>query len=316
MKRINFENITAQITEPYSIIGSYKNKYISNVKNISNANSESLVWVSPLREDRQDLVEETKAELIICDNSIEFTDHLIKNKCFIVVDNPRLVFIKIVNALLLEEQEWGIHPSAIIHPEAKIHNNVFIGPYTIIGKSEIDENSIIHGHCYIYDNVKIGKNVIIQAGCLIGIEGFGLEKDENGRLIKFPQIGGVIIEDDVEIQGMTNVDRGTLSDTIIGRGTKIDTHCHIGHNNIIGEDNVITARAMLGGSNIIGNRCWIGPCTTIIDGGLKIDDDSFIGIGSLIIKDIQKNERVMGHPAKPIDEYKKMLYKLRELIKE
>ena len=113
---------------------------------------------------------------------------------------------------------------------------------------------------------------------------------------------------------MTNIDRGTLDNTIIGRGTKIDTQCHIGHNNIIGEDTIITAKTMLGGSNFIGNRCWISPCTIIRTGGIKIGNDSFIGTGSLIVKNVKENEKVMGSPAKPINDYKKLLKEFNKLI--
>jgi len=277
----------------FHLEGDIKDIFINNAKSINEANENSIVWLKTGMP--EELIKNTKSKLIVCDKNISYSD-----KCLIKVDNPKLVFINIVKRYFTEKIKPEIHSTVLIHPKAKIHHNVSIGPYTIIGKSEIGENSIIHGHCYIYDNVKIRKNVIIYAGCIIGIEGFGFERDENGKWNKFPHVGGVIIEDNVEIQGMTNVDRGTLGNTVIGKGTKIDTQCHIGHNNIIGEDTIITARTMLGGSNFIGNNCWISPCTTIRTGGIKIGNNSFIGTGSLIVKDVKENERVMGHPAKSI----------------
>jgi len=315
MKTISLNQITDQIKDQFQIIGNSKKKRIKDVRNITSANSDSLVWVNPERKDKQKLVEQTDAELIICDDSISVTKKLQEQKCFIVVPNPKLTFINILNAFFIEEPKFGIHPTAVIHPEANIHKKTFIGPNTYIGKSKISEGTIIYGNNYIYDNVQIGKNVIIHAGCIIGSDGFGFSRDKSGKLHKFPHIGGVIIEDEVELQAMTHVSRGTLEATIIGKGSKFDSCCHIAHNDIIGEDNLVAAHTMFSGSVKIGNQCWIGPSTIFRD-VIEIGDGSFVGIGALVLKNLPANSFVMGNPAKPVDEYKSLLKLLKKLLKE
>jgi len=183
-----------------------------------------------------------------------------------------------------------------------------------VGKCEIGEGTVIHGHVHIYNsNVKIGKNVIIHAGTVIGVDGFGYERNESSKLEYFPSIGGVIIEDDVEIHSNVNVDRGTLGDTLIGRGTKIDKFCHIGHNVVIGKHCVITAHCMLGGSAQIGDYAWIAPCVCIREGGIKIGSHAFVGMAAVVTKDVPDGTMVVGAPARRIEEYKKILKAVKQL---
>lgn len=299
MKKFKIDDVTSRITESYSIKGSGTGKFVTNAKNISNADTNSLVWVSPHRDDKQDLVENTKAKLIVCDDSIEFSDKLTGEKCFIIVDNPRLTYIKLVNALFITVHEYGIHKTASIHPEARIHSNAFIGPNTYIGKCEIGEGTVIYGNSYIYDNVKIGMNVTIHAGCVIGADGFGFDKDIDGRLHKFPHLGGVVIEDDVEIGSNTSIDRGTLDDTHISKGVKIDNFVHVAHNVKVGKNSLLIAHAMIGGSTEIGENTWIAPSVAIKD-RLKIGSNVTVGLGAIVTKNIPDNEVWIGFPAKKL----------------
>ena len=297
----------------YEIHGKGIENYVTNVKSTGNADFDSLVWISPTRIDKERLLRETKSNVIIGDYSLSFSDIDFEKKILIRVKNPKLAFIKIVNELFVDKPAFEIDPSARIHPEAKISKNVHIGAHTYVGKSEINEGTVIYGNVFIYDNVKIGKNVTIEAGCSIGATGYNFAKDEFGKLHKFPHLGGVVIHDNVEIQALSVVDRGVLNDTIIGQGTKIDSCCYIAHNCNIGQNNAIIGHTMLSGSVSTGDNCWIAPASVFRD-QISIGDDCLIGMGSAVMKDLGDNAKVMGSPARPVEDMKELLNKFKTLI--
>jgi len=186
-----------------------------------------------------------------------------KNITYFVVKNPFLTFVKIVKALFYEgTNQKNIHPSAIL-----------------------------------YDNVEIGKNVIIQAGSVIGSDGFGYFKNDDNIYENFPHMGKVIIEDNVEIGANTCVDRGSMGNTIIRQGAKIGNLIHIAHNVIIGENTMIVCRSGISGSVKIGKECFIGVGATIRD-GVTIGDGAFIGMGSVVTKNVKPGTQVYGNPAR------------------
>lgn len=150
---------------------------------------------------------------------------------------------------------------------------------------------------YIPSWVKYGKNITIHENCTVGTEGFGAARDVNGEWVHIPHIGGVVIGDNVEICAGTNVDRGTVNDTVIESGTKIDHHCHIAHNCKIGKNCAIAAGVTFSGSVIVGDNVWIGPGSTIIN-GIKIGDNAYIGIGTNVIEDVPDNAVVVGNPGR------------------
>ena len=149
------------------------------------------------------------------------------------------------------------------------------------------------------DKCKIikGKNVQIGVNCSIGNDGFQYIKDVDGDLIKFPHFGNVILEDDVEIANNTCIDRGALSNTIIRRGVKIDNLVHIAHNVEIGENTQVIALSMIAGSVKIGKDCWISP-SSCIKNQLTIGDNVLIGMGAVVISDVESNSIMVGNPAK------------------
>ena len=140
-----------------------------------------------------------------------------------------------------------------------------------------------------------GENVIIGASTIIGGEGFGYAKDGD-KWLRLPHIKKVIIGDDVEIGSNCCIDRGCLTDTIIGNGVKIDNLCHIAHGVKIGDNTIITAGTIIAGSVTIGKNVWIAPNSTIKN-GITIGDNAFIGIGSNVIRDVQEGTTVYGNPA-------------------
>ncbi len=245
------------------------------------------------------LILNSGATLIICHSDMR--DKLSKpNTNLIFVERPRLWFIRCLKKFFPINMERKIHPTAVLESNS-IGKNVYIGPFTYVGKNVIiGENTIIYGNVYIYDNVKIGKNVIIHAASVIGSDGFGFEINEENKLEKFPHIGSVEIHDDVEIGASNCVDRGTLDNTIVGQGTKTDNNVHIAHNVKIGKNCAFAAGVTLSGSCIIEDDVYFGTSAVVRD-WIKIGKKSFIGIGSVVVKDVPSNTTVMGVPAKPIN---------------
>ena len=246
-------------------------------------------------------------------------------KPLIRVKNPKLSFLIIYNKFHARESKGAfVHPTAVVSTSAHLGNNVWIGSgvsvedgvnigdHVIIeSNSVVKKGSSIGPFCHIYPNVtlyentKLGKNVTLHAGAVIGSDGFGYVK-ELGKIYKFPQLGSVIIEDDVEIGANTTVDRGSLSDTIIGAGTKIDNLCQIAHNVKLGKNVLMAAQCGISGSTVIGNDVTMGGQAGAVD-NITIGDNVIIGAKSAIIGSIKKNSVVWGIPARPIGQAKRQV---------
>lgn len=304
-----FDDLLPHLGDGYKVVGDASAISFRYPAPASEAEPDAIVWIRSTRPDAADLLRRTAAGVVICGQDVAPADG-IPGKCLLVVDNPKVVYSRVVAALFEPKRAWGIHPTAIIDYAASIEEPVFIGPYTVIGRASIGAGTVIFGQVYIYDGVRIGRNVRIHAGCVIGGDGFGFEPNETGHLEKFPHVGGVVIEDDVEIQAQSAIDRGTLGDTIVHRGAKFDNFVHVAHNCEIGEDALVTAQCMLAGGVKVGKRCWLGPGSVFRD-NITIGDGAFIGIGSLVVKDVEAGTTQMGSPARPADEYKAQLAALR-----
>ena len=262
----------------------------------------------------QQLLDRTRASLLIIDRGIAFDEKRLAEsgvQAVVLRDNARLDFMRVVDKFLARPRPQGIHRRAVISPLAKIASDVYIGPLCTVGEAEIGGGTIIHAGVHIYDGVRIGRNVTIHSGCVIGADGFGFERNEAGELEKFPHIGGVVIEDDVEICALTHVARGTVGDTLIGQGTKIDAFVHVGHNIRIGKHCVIASQAMLG-ADMIGDLSWIAPSACLRD-RIAIGSRVTVGLGAVVTKDVPDGTTVMGAPARPIEEQKRLLRRLSAL---
>jgi UDP-3-O-[3-hydroxymyristoyl] glucosamine N-acyltransferase len=296
------------------VVGSGEGKFFDNVKSIAEADERSLVWVSPARADRQTLVENTRAPIVVCDESIDMSEDLLREKCFIVTLNPRLVFARIVRAWRPVEARYVRHPTAIIHPEAVIPATVSIGPHTTVGRCVIGEGTTIDGNCFLYDGVRIGRNARIHAGTIVGGDGFGYIRGTSGEYENFPHVGGVTIGDNVEIGSNTCIDRGSLGDTVIADGVKIDNLVHVAHNVRIGRRTLVIAGAVVGGSTVIGEDAWIAPQACLRD-GIRIGDRAMVGMGAVVTGDVADDTVVMGSPAVPADEFKRVHKKMKRMAK-
>ena len=191
-----------------------------------------------------------------------------------------------------------LHPSAVISASAVISDTAAIGAQCFIGDDvTIGDGSVIHPGAVIYDGTVIGKNVIIGAGTVIGFDGFGYAPSAEGNFRKIPQIGNVIIEDNVEIGALCTIDRATVSHTIIRHGAKLDNLIHIAHNVEIGENTVIAAQTGISGSAKIGKRNQIAGQVGMI-GHITTEDDVVIIAQSGVSKSIMKPGTYFGAPAK------------------
>lgn len=231
-----------------------------------------------------------------------------KKNCYFF-DNPVLTYINIIKYLKRDNSNSSIHPTAIIDSAAIIHPSVTIGAYSIIGKCEIGEGTIIKEHVHIHDNTYIGKDVVIYSSCEIGTEDLGVVNLGTNEVYLLPQLGSLIIEDDVEIFPFTAIGRGAMDNTIICKGVKIDHCCQIGHNTYIGKNTVITANSVVLGSTKIGSNCWIGSCSVIKE-HLTIGNNVTVGIGAVVTKSIANDMTVVGNPA---IELSKSIYERKKL---
>ena len=257
----------------------------------------------------------TKASAILVDRK---TIELVKSykKTIITVENPSLSFIKYLEFHNNnQKQKSGISKLSIIDKTTKIGKKIFIGNNVVIGKNckigdsvkiysnvviedncSINNNSILKSNVVIKNNTIIGKSCIIKSGAVIGDSGFGLITENNVHHL-IPHLGKVIIHDNVLIGSNCTIDRSTLDDTIIGKGTKFDNLVQVGHNVKIGENCVICAQVGIGGSTNIGNNVIIGGQTGIID-HINISNNVMIGPKSFIIKSIKSNSYLSGNPAR------------------
>jgi UDP-3-O-[3-hydroxymyristoyl] glucosamine N-acyltransferase len=265
-----------------------------DIKSITEATKTSLSWINPSRKDKNVLFENSKAGIVICHKDEIFSAG--KGQLLIRVPNPKLAFSIIVNLITKTNTPASIHPSAIIHSNARIGKNVTIGANCVIGNVVIGDDTTVGPNSVIEDNTEIGEHVIIKSSVSIGGDGYGYVTDNNTQ-IKFPHIGGVIIQNHVHIGSNTCIDRGSLGNTIIGRHTKIDNLVHIAHNVQIGENCNIIALSIIGGSTTIGDNTWISPSVAVRD-AITIGSNSLIGMGSVVIRKVPDNEIWIGNPAK------------------
>jgi len=254
-------------------------------------------------------------------------------KPIIRVKNPKLSFLIIYNMFNAPKgREAFVHPSATVSDKARLGKNVWIGSGVrveegvVIGDDVIMEsNSVIKKNCEVgsfchiypnvtlYENTKLRKNVILHSGVVVGSDGFGYVKDK-GKIYKFPQLGKVVIEDDVEIGSNTTIDRGSLSDTVIGAGTKIDNLCQIAHNVKIGKNVLMAAQCGISGSTCIGNDVTMGGQAGIVD-NVTIGDNVIIGAKSAVIGNVENGAVIWGIPARPIVQTKRQMAVLSWLTK-
>jgi UDP-3-O-[3-hydroxymyristoyl] glucosamine N-acyltransferase len=275
-------------------------------------------------------VPDCKASALIVGRKTPLADvRAVKN--LVLVENPELAYITV--AAMFEEKpaiKPGVNPSAYVGPKAfiapgasigafayiednaRIADNVTVYPYVYVGPGvSVGEGSVIYPHVTIYRDTTIGRNVIIHANTVIAADGFGYTWDGT-RHAKIPQLGSVIIEDDVEIGANTAIDRASLEKTVIGKGTKIDNLVQIAHNVTIGQNSIIVSQVGIAGSTKIGNNVVLAGQAGVRD-HVTIGDGVMAGGGTGITKDVPAGSIIWGTPHMPHKEWMKLQIYIKRL---
>ena len=239
---------------------------------------------------------ETKASIVLINNDVEL-EHPV-SATLIRVPNAYECVAKLMQMYAASlPKKKGVDPLAFVSKTAEIGKDVYIGPFTYVGEGvKIGDGCLIYPHVTIYDGCKIGNNVTIHAGAVIGADGFGFAPNQEGY-DKIPQMGIVVIEDNVEIGANTCVDRSTMGQTVLHKGVKLDNLIQVAHNCEIGENTVMSAQAGMAGSTKIGAWCMVGGQAGF-SGHITIADKTFVGAQSGVISNTKGNgEQLIGAPA-------------------
>lgn len=266
----------------------------------------------------EEFIYSTEASAVLVKPDFQPTQDL--DKTLIRVNNPYLAFCKVLNKYFNPAvSKVGVDSDAFVANTANLGNNVYIGANTYIEDGvtigndvkifpncyigagvRIEDNTMIYANVSIYHETQIGKNTIIHSGSVIGSDGFGHAPQADGSYVKIPQIGNVIIGDNVEIGSNCSIDRATLGSTIIGNGVRLDNLIQVAHNVEIQEHTVIAAQTGVSGSTTIGPNCVIGGQVGFA-GHLKIAKGTQIGAQSGIPKSVvEENQRLFGSPVQPL----------------
>lgn len=304
---------------------------VSGLSKIEEGQPRTLTFLANMK--YEEFIYETGASIAIVNVDFEPRKELPSSLTLIKVPDAYACFAKLLEHYnQLNKKQPGISERAVIADSASLANDVYIGPGAVIENgASIGEGAVIYPNSFVGENVKIGKNTtvhpnvtiyhncevgdncIIHAGAVIGADGFGFAPDENGNFSKVPQIGNVILENDVEIGANATIDRATMGSTILRSGVKIDNLVQIAHNVEIGKNSAFAAQVGIAGSTKVGERVWAGGQAGI-SGHIKIADDTKIVSQSGIAGSVKKSgQTLMGAPAYDMQEYKKAYFGFRKL---
>lgn len=306
---------------------------ITGLAKIEEAKSGSLSFIANPKYEK--FLETTEASCVLLSRTIDLTKFSKLPPAIITLDDPYSSFVVAIDTFNPKKKDVasGIHPTAVIPSNTTIGENPSIGAYVVMGENcSVGNNITLHPHVVVGRDVKIGNDctfyshstireecvignrVIIQPGAVIGGDGFGFAPKKNKSYQKIPQLGIVVIEDDVEIQANTCIDRATLGDTRIKRGTKLDNLVQIAHNVVIGEDTVIAGLSGVAGSTKVGNRNMVGGGVSITGHVFTADDVKVEG-GTVATKMLNKEgQAYAGYPAKEAMKWRRMEAATRQLI--
>lgn len=290
MKKIAVQELAAYIRAQNTDVEIYgnPNTEISGFSSLNHYNPGSLTWI---KGQANADVNKIKLTAVVCPPNVE-VDAEVK----LITDNPKDVFFKAVDYLDDCESAFGIAKTAVVGQNVQIGERVSIGDYCCIGDNvQIGDDTRIEAHVVLERNVKIGKRCVVKAGAIIGGAGFGYSKTDYGYR-KVSHHGSVFVGDDVDIGSNTCIDRGTIDDTVIGDGVKIDNLCYIAHNVTIGKNSCIAACSAVCGSVSIGQNVYIAPNASILN-QMQIEDGAVIGMGAGVLNHVASNTVNIGFPA-------------------
>ncbi len=282
----------------------FKDIQIYDVSTIKNPKDHSLIFTKKWSNEIENkLININHSLILIKKFDGKINSKVIENNECLLVDNPRLEYAIILNCIISMEPKKDRHYKelnnrVIIGENVNIGKETTIEPFVFIDHDvQIGDNCILKAGVRICSNVLIGNNTIIGQNSVIGGPGFGIEKNIDGALIRIPQISGVIIGNNVEIDALSTIDSGTIKATVIEDNVMIDNHVHISHNVHIEKNCIITACSEISGSVCIGENTWLGPNCSIIN-GITIGKNVFIGMGAVVRKSTRDNVKIAGKAAR------------------
>lgn len=309
---VTAQDVAAALGDEIAAVRGDALRPIERVSPLSDCSAGALVYIKATDAPPAGL--EVEGVTIICSAAV--ADRIDDERVTLLLsETPRLTFMRALGRFFPPPRPpAGVHPSAVVDAEAAVDPTASIGPNVTIGRgSVVGPRTVLHPNVTVYHGVRIGADVTVHSGTVIGADGFGYERSEDGALEKFVHVGGVVIEDGVEIGSNTSIDRGTLGDTIIRRGVRIDNQCHISHNVVIGADAAVIAQSMIGGSVRIGERAWLAPAAVVIN-QRRVGEEATVGLAAVVVKDVPPGATVMGSPAVPADEFRQQRQALKTLM--
>lgn len=286
----------------YSMVFGDPDRPVRGPSPLFEAGPQDLSFCKVEGEEAISLIKRSGAGFLFVHESVPNLDKLCKDCCIVAMKNPRLGFIRCLNAFFAPSHSWNIHPTAVISKGVIIPDRISVGAQAVVGQGVVlGEGSIIGPRVFIMDQTIIGKEAFLQSGAIIGCDGQGFERNEEGRLERFPQMGRVVLGNRVEVGSNSTIVRGALPgvDTIIGKGTKIGHLVDIGKNVKIGEHCLVSAGAVLCGSVRVGDYAWLAP-GCVIRQKVVIGRKAVVGLGSVVVSDVPEGLTVAGVPAKPL----------------
>ena len=295
---IDIEAILATRKIDYEIAG--KKIPVTGISSLNEASENDLSFCSSTGDKAIREIRASRAALVFCNSDLKGRIAPGPTQGLIFVRNPRLSFIRTVNHIHSKAAVRGVSASAIVAKSARIGSNCRIGDFAIVGENcLVGDNTIIEDRVTLVRQCRVGRNCTIQSDVVVGHDGFAYERLPGGELERFPHLKGVVIGDNVDITSGSRIARGSLSDTEIGDGTKLDALVYVAHNVKIGKNCLLTGGAMIGGTARIGDQCWIGLNSSVKQ-KIRVGNNAIVAAGAVVLDDVDEGDIVAGIPAKSI----------------
>lgn len=260
-----------------------------------------LSWLSPRRAEADpNRVHRFAGTLMICPELVKPEP---RSGCwYVLCPKPKLAVIGAIQNFFADLAATDLpgHDEAPVHPTATIGEGVRLGFGVVVGAEVEIADGVSVGPHTVLARCRVGAGSSIGASCVIGLPGFGMDRDDTGRYLRFPHVGRVLIGADVEIGSNVCIDRGAIGDTVICDGARIDNLVHVAHNVVIGENALVIANAMLGGSVTIERDSWIAPSASIMNQA-SIGAGAVVGLGAVVLRDVAARAVVAGNPARELE---------------